>query len=104
SRRAPRGAHAPYRGGRLADTVERRAKGMTDVLVVRAEVRRLGPGARSRLVRAGTLTPYLVQTMTEAACATGRPSRLQVTGAAGPSDRLLASVREAFAGLDGRGL
>ena len=27
---------------------------MTDVLVVRAEVRRLGPGARSRLVRAGT--------------------------------------------------
>ncbi|TMA34744.1 MAG: hypothetical protein E6J75_04220 [Deltaproteobacteria bacterium] len=77
---------------------------MTDVLVVRAEVRRLGPGARSRLVRAGTLTPYLVQTITEDAAATGRPSRLQVTVSAGTSDRLLARVREAFAGLDGRGV
>ena len=77
---------------------------MTDVLVVRAEVRRLGARPRSRLVRAGPLTPYLVQTISEDAVATGRPSRLHVTVCADTSDRLLATVREAFAGLDGRGV
>jgi hypothetical protein len=77
---------------------------MTDVLVVRAEIRKLGSDARARLVRAGPLTPYLLQTITEDAASTGGPSRLQVTVSAGTSDRLLATVREAFARLDRRGV
>ena len=78
--------------------------GMTDALVVRTELRRLGPAARSRLLRAGALTPYLVQTITEDVASTGRPGCLKVTVSAGTSDRLLATVREAFARLDGRGV
>jgi hypothetical protein len=77
---------------------------MADFPLVHAELRRLGADVGARLLRAGPLTPYLLETITEDALATGRPTLLEVSVSGDTSDRLLSTVREAFARLDARGV
>jgi len=77
---------------------------MTDLPLVHAEIRRQGADVRARLLRAGPLTPYLLETITEDALATGRPTLLEIRLSGNTSDRLLSTVREAFARLDARGV
>ena len=77
---------------------------MTDFPLVHAEIRRVGPDARARLLRTGPLTPYLLEMITEDALATGRQAVLEVSVSGETSDRVLSGVREALARLDARGV
>ena len=60
--------------------------------------------ARGALVRADLLTPYAVESIAEDALRAGPGARLEVTVAAGTSERAMTRVRTRFADLEARGI
>ena len=76
---------------------------MSATLHVRASITRPGRGA-FRLERAGLLTPYEIETITEDALGAGRGARLELTLPAHTGNVDLGSVERRFAWLRARGL
>jgi hypothetical protein len=69
------------------------------------KVRVVAPGHQAASVeRAGALTPYAVQVISEAAARAGRGAQLEVTTPASADDAELARIRDEFAPLGRRGI
>ena len=86
-------------GGTMRRSISESA---TSLPVVHAEVRRVGPGVRSCLVRSGPLTPYLLETIADDVRSAGHPSHVEVRVSPDGDRELLASARAAIARLDER--